>query len=80
MGRLLALTGGETLMRHRMRCVTWQGRSFRFQRMGAGRPDDTHEWSVSNGLEFIGTMSCGDEVTTREFELRCLRWLAELMG
>jgi hypothetical protein len=38
------------------------------------------DWAVSSGLEFIGTMSCRLDLTTGEFEVRCLRWLTELLG
>jgi hypothetical protein len=66
-------------MRHTMRCVTWRDRSFRFQRMPARWAEDTLEWSVSCGLEFIGTMACAVSVTTGEFEVRCRGWLDELL-
>jgi hypothetical protein len=31
-------------------------------------------------LEFIGTMSVAEGETTEEFEARCVRWLAALLG
>ena len=52
----------------------------------APRPTDvaaeggTGEWAVARAGEFIGTMPCAANVTTGEFEVRCLRWLSELLG
>ena len=37
-------------------------------------------WAVSRGREFIGTMPVVDEETTKEFEVRCSRWIEELLG
>jgi hypothetical protein len=37
-------------------------------------------WAVLRGTEFIGTMECSTEVTTKDFEVRGLRWLSELLG
>ena len=61
-----------------MRCITWQGRTFRFQRMAGRQAGEALDWAVSCGFEFIGTMSCV-EVTTWEFDARCVTWLAELI-
>ena len=36
-------------------------------------------WAVSRGREFIGTMSGVDRETTKEFEVRCVSWLAALL-
>ena len=66
-------------MRSMMRCVAWRGQMFRFQRMTGGRAGGTLDWAVSSGFEFIGTMACVGDVTTGEFEVRCLRWLTELL-
>lgn len=41
---------------------------------------DLAVWAVSRGGEFIGTMPCSPEVTTKEFEVRGLSWLGELLG
>jgi hypothetical protein len=74
-----------TPMPYRGRSITWQGRAFHFERMQpieAG--GDVVMWAVSRGGEFrgefIGTMPCSPEVTTKEFEVRGLRWLGELLG
>jgi hypothetical protein len=40
----------------------------------------TAEWAVARGGEFIGTMPCAANITTGEFDLRCTRWLRELLG
>lgn len=37
-------------------------------------------WAVSRGLEFIGTLPVVEEETTKEFEVRCGRWIEELLG
>ena len=67
-------------MRHHMRSLTWQGEAFRFERLQAAEDSDCPQWAVSRRGEFIGTMPCGTEVTTKEFDLRCLGWLRELLG
>ncbi|MGH7516889.1 MAG: hypothetical protein ACREOC_05400 [Gemmatimonadales bacterium] len=36
-------------------------------------------WAVSRHGEFIGTMPSAPEETTKEFELRSIRWLADLL-
>jgi hypothetical protein len=37
-------------------------------------------WAISRGREFIGTLPVVEEETTKEFELRCARWIEELLG
>jgi hypothetical protein len=37
-------------------------------------------WAVSRGGEFIGTLPCRQEETTKEFEIRCIAWLRDLYG
>ena len=37
-------------------------------------------WAVSRRGEFIGTLPYNPEETTKEFEIRCARWIAELIG
>ncbi len=68
-------------MRYRTRSVSWHGQTFRFQCL---RPkdnaNDPPDWAVSHGQEFIGMMPCTLEVTTKEFDMRCAQWLAELLG
>jgi len=61
--------------------VTWRGGQFRFDRL-----EDQQDlaymspvWAVSRGREFIGTMSGLDRETTKEFEVRCVSWLAALL-
>jgi len=66
-------------MRYRTRSITWQAQTFRFECLpSTSGPSGPPQWAVSRAREFIGTMPCSLEVTTREFEVRCLRWLAEL--
>jgi hypothetical protein len=66
-------------MRTRARSLTWHGQAFRFQRMPAEDPNQQTLWAVSRQGEFIGVMPCTDEITTRDFDLRGIRWLRELL-
>jgi hypothetical protein len=67
-------------MRHLSRSVTWNDEAFHFERLESRVPlGDTPLWAVSRGGEFIGTMSCSTEVSTKDFDVRCLRWLSELL-
>jgi hypothetical protein len=74
-------------VRYYMRTITWNGRAYRFEEMRADPvPADlavttrTTEWAVSSQREFIGAMTCPSDVTTGEFDLRCERWLDELLA
>ncbi len=68
-------------MRSRTRSITWHGQSFRFQLLKPPGPEsDTGQWAVHRSGEFIGTMPCSPEVTTKDFDVRSLRWLGELLG
>ena len=69
-------------MRNRVRTVTWRGEPFHFERR-EDMSDLAHPspvWAVSRRREFIGTMACAEGETTKEFEARCLGWLAALLG
>jgi hypothetical protein len=68
-------------MTYRGRSITWHGQAFHFERMQPKESTgDPSMWAVSRGGEFIGTMPCSPEVTTKEFEVRGLCWLGELLG
>jgi hypothetical protein len=69
-------------MRARSRSLTWRGQTFRFQYLSstAVPRSDAALWAVSRAGEFIGTMPCSPEVTTKDFDLRGIHWLAELLG
>lgn len=59
----------------------WRGRSYVFQRLQAAGPGGvTEEWAVSRGGEFIGVLQCAADLSARDFELRCLEWLTDLLG
>jgi hypothetical protein len=69
-------------MRARSRSLTWRGQTFRFQYLSSSPVPKTESalWAVSRGGEFIGTMPCSPEVTTKDFDVRGVHWLAELLG
>jgi hypothetical protein len=74
-------------VRYFLRTITWNGRAYRFEAMPAvpepaGIRDGgrTREWAVSSQREVIGAMTCPADVTTGEFEVRCERWLDELLS
>ena len=60
--------------------VTWGGEQFRFERLKTGVAARSPAWAVSRRGEFIGTMSVAEGETTEEFDVRCVRWLAGLLG
>jgi hypothetical protein len=65
-------------MRDGTRSLAWRGQAFRFQRL-ISDPQVDALWAVWRRGEFIGTMACSSEVTTKDFDLRGTRWLAELL-
>jgi hypothetical protein len=68
-------------MRHGSFSVTWQGQAFHFERVHPkASGTETSVWAVSRRGEFIGTMRCALHVTTRDFEVRSIRWLQDLLG
>jgi hypothetical protein len=68
-------------MHHHTRSLTWRGESFRFEHLQSrGISSDPPQWAVSRRGEFIGTMSCGGDLTMEEFDRRCVGWLRELLG
>jgi hypothetical protein len=68
-------------MRHHQRSIIWQGQAFQFQRLGAVPSKyDPPLWAVYRSGEFIGTMACSGEVTTKDFDVRGQRWLGDLIG
>lgn len=69
-------------MREQPRAVAWRGGQFRFERLKNGHDSAARSplWAVWRHGEFIGTMPCVQEETTKEFDLRCVHWLANLLG
>ena len=68
-------------MRRNVRTLTWQGEPYCFARIpGVAAEQGTGEWAVAHAGEFIGTMPCTANITTGEFEVRCIRWLSDLLG
>ena len=66
-------------MHQRSSVVTWRGVPFCFELLEDPR-DVVPVWAVSRRREFIGTMPSADGETTNEFEVRCVGWLATLLG
>jgi hypothetical protein len=66
-------------MRYRTRSITWHGEAFQFQQLPPEPAGDPDQWAVRHHGEFIGTMPCSSQVTTKDFDLRCERWLRELL-
>lgn len=67
-------------MRFRTRSITWHGEAFQFQQLPAERTAEPMQWAVRRHGEFIGTMPCSPQLTTKDFDLRCEGWLRELLG
>ena len=65
-------------MRAGSRSLTWHGQPFRFEHLFSESHGDAL-WAVSRRGEFIGTMACSSQVTTKDFDAG-IRWLAELLG
>ena len=68
-------------MREEPRAVAWRGSQFRFERLKNGHDPAARSpvWAVWRHGEFIGTMPYVEE-TTKEFDVRSIRWLADLLG
>ena len=69
-------------MRSGFHLVDWQGRRYtaeplKSQYRATALPP---VWALSRGGEFIGTMPCRSQESTKEFEVRCLDWLRDLHG
>jgi hypothetical protein len=70
----------EEFMRYRRRSVSYAGKPFSFERIASWESGGTGAfWAVSHRGEFIGTMTTSGEITTKEFDVRCMGWLAELL-
>jgi hypothetical protein len=68
-------------MRQGPRTIRWRAHDFHFETLQGEdtRGGQTPVWAVSWHGEFIGTMAAGGQETTKEFELRAVRWLADLL-
>jgi hypothetical protein len=68
-------------MRQGARTIRWREHEFRFETFEGrdARSDRGAAWAVWWRGEFIGTMPADPKETTREFELRSIRWLADLL-
>ena len=65
-------------MRHKTRAVPWQGELFYFERLSRESAGED-VWAVSRRGEFIGTMPAVANETTKDFDLRSIDWVAELL-
>ena len=65
-------------MRHKTRTIPWRGQLFLFERLPADTVGD-FVWAVSRRGEFIGTMPAIPNETTKDFDVRSLGWVAELL-
>lgn len=65
-------------MRYKSRTVPWRGETFQFERLPQDATGD-FVWAVSRRGEFIGTMPAIANETTKEFDVRCTGWVAELL-
>ncbi len=69
-------------MRYKTRSVAWHGQEFHFEQLQSATrsANQTVEWAVWRRGEFIGTMPSATEESTKDFDLRCVRWLGELLA
>ena len=67
-------------MRSGRQLVEWQDRRYTAEPLKSAHRFTSLPpvWAVSRGGEFIGTLACRPEETTKEFEVRCVAWLREL--
>jgi hypothetical protein len=68
-------------MLYRRRSVSYAGQPFSFERIERWELGESRvTWAVSHRGEFIGTMTSAEEITASDFDVRCTRWLADLLG
>jgi hypothetical protein len=68
-------------MRYRRWSVSYAGQPYSFERVERWASGERRViWAVSHRGEFIGTMNSSEEITTKDFDLRCAQWLADLLG
>jgi hypothetical protein len=69
-------------MKETPRTIRWREQVFHFETFKVRDPEADRQsaWAVWWRGEFIGTMPTLAHETTREFELRSIRWLADLLS
>lgn len=68
-------------MRHRRRSIVYAEQPFSFERIQAQESDSPWvTWAVSRRGEFIGTMTSPPQITTKDFDVRGVLWLKELLS
>jgi len=65
-------------MRHKTRTIPWRGELFHFERL-ATDPAGDFVWAVTRRGAFIGTMPAVANETTKDFDVRSIGWVAELL-
>ncbi len=68
-------------MREGPRTVRWRNHEFHFETFKGRDTGSDHSpaWAVWWHGEFIGTMPTAPDETTKELEVRSIRWLADLL-
>jgi hypothetical protein len=69
-------------MRSPRHFVEWHGERFTVEPLNTSSqvPSRSSAWAVFRHGEFIGTLPSRPQETTKEFEVRCLAWLRDLLG
>jgi hypothetical protein len=69
-------------MRATLHFVEWQGERYTVEplRSRSRVTSLSPVWAVSRKGEFIGTLAYRVEESTKEFEVRCIAWLRDLLG
>ena len=70
-------------MRSTRHIVEWHGERYTVEPLTGTSPFTplfSEIWGVSRQGEFIGTIRCEPQETREEFEQRCARWMADLIG
>jgi hypothetical protein len=73
----------EAFMPSTRHFVEWHGERYTVEPLtgpSPAMPLSPEVWAVSRRGEFIGTIPYGPQETKEEFEHRCARWIADLVG
>ena len=70
-------------MRSTRHIVEWHGERYTVELLIGSSPVTSpfpKVWAVSRRGEFIGTIPCEPQEADEQFEQRCARWMADLIG